>query len=177
MLEEKKWNWFNDPILTNPLRPPHHHHTVRRTGSLKHLLQFVARHHPPVSFTENAQLPWFVWSMFLFSQVCDVPTSHKPVEGKRIKARNNDKLLLVVVLAELQPQGSSHCRWASWMHSEELQAGEQNILPCARLFPILLWPPAEFKRAKKKIKKLKIWEKNHSLPFQSPRGAVVQILR
>lgn len=72
------------------------------------------------------------------------------------------------MLAELQPQGSSHCRWASWMHAVELRAGEQNILPCDWLFPILPRPPAEFKPAQKKFKNKKIWEIKTPLPFQSP---------
>lgn len=58
--------------------PTHHPHS-----SMKRFLQFVVRHHQPVSFAKQAQMVQFVCSMFVFSQVCDVPTSDKSVEGKK----------------------------------------------------------------------------------------------
>lgn len=72
---------------------------------------------------------------------------------KKKTAGMNDKSLLVVVLAELQPRGSSHSRRASWLLAEELQAGEQNIRPCIRLLSL---PPYHQQIRISQKKKLKI---------------------
>lgn len=79
----------------------------------------------------------------------------------------------MVVLAELQPEGSFNCRWASWTCTEELQGGGWNTVPCAQLFPFLPRPAAEFKLAQKIVTK----QKNSPQTLALPRRPVALITR
>lgn len=113
-------------------------------------LQPIIRHHQPVCAAEKAQLPRFDRSVFLLSQVCDVPTSHKSVPLERKTAGMNDKSLLVVMLAELQPRGCA----------EPVGCSQKNSRPGNKTFGhafdrySFLPTTSRFESAKKKIENI-----------------------